>query len=70
MTYPYRSICAFCGSADGLDQKYYDAAWIMGKELVARGVKLVYGAGRTGLMGSLAQGVLEAGGEVIGVAPK
>lgn len=70
MTYPYRSICAFCGSADGLDQKYYDAAWIMGKELVSRGVKLIYGAGRTGLMGSLAQGVLEAGGEVVGVAPK
>ena len=70
MVYPYRSICAFCGSADGLDQVYYDAAQAMGKELAERGIRLVYGAGRTGLMGSLASGVLNAGGEVIGIAPK
>ncbi len=70
MSYPYRSICVFCGSADGLHQAYYDAALEMGKQLAGRGIRLVYGAGRTGLMGALAQGVLENGGEVIGIAPK
>jgi uncharacterized protein (TIGR00730 family) len=70
MNYPYRSICVFCGSADGLHQVYYDAALEMGKQLASRGIRLVYGAGRTGLMGVLAQGVLENGGEVIGIAPK
>ncbi|EKD89050.1 MAG: hypothetical protein ACD_34C00220G0003 [uncultured bacterium] len=70
MGYPYRSICVFCGSADGLDQVYYDAAIEMGKQLAIQGIRLVYGAGRTGLMGVLAQSVLKNGGEVIGIAPK
>jgi uncharacterized protein (TIGR00730 family) len=70
MTYPYQSICVFCGSADGLDQVYYDAAFLMGQSIAKKGITLVYGAGRTGLMGSLAKGALQAGGEVIGVAPK
>lgn len=70
MGYPYRSICVFCGSADGLDQVYYDAAIEMGKQLAIQGIRLVYGAGSTGLMGVLAQSVLENGGEVIGIAPK
>ena len=48
MGYPYRSICVFCGSADGLDQVYYDAAIEMGKQLAIQGIRLVYGAGRTG----------------------
>jgi uncharacterized protein (TIGR00730 family) len=42
----------------------------MGKQLASKGIRLVYGAGRTGLMGVLAQSVLENGGEVIGIAPK
>ncbi|PKN98506.1 MAG: TIGR00730 family Rossman fold protein [Chloroflexi bacterium HGW-Chloroflexi-4] len=70
MDFPYRSICVFCGSADGLDEVYYEAAKKMGKELASRGIRLVYGAGRTGLMGVLAQSVLENGGEVTGIAPK
>ncbi|MDO9122114.1 MAG: TIGR00730 family Rossman fold protein [Anaerolineaceae bacterium] len=70
MGFPYRSICVFCGSADGLNQVYYDAAMEMGKHLASNEIRLVYGAGRTGLMGVLAQSVLENGGEVIGVAPK
>lgn len=69
MTYQYRSICVFCGSADGLAENYYKAAREMGKLLAERGITLVYGAGRTGLMGSLAEGALDAGGEVIGVVP-
>lgn len=70
MVFPYRSICVFCGSADGLEQVYYDAAIEMGNQLAARGIRLVYGAGRTGLMGVLAQSVLQNGGEVTGIAPK
>ena len=69
MAYPYRSICVFCGSADGLAPEYYDAAYETGKLLAQNGVTLVYGAGRTGLMGSLAEGALAAGGEVVGIVP-
>ena len=70
MTFPCQSICVFCGSADGLDQSYYDAAYRMGVLLAQKGITLVYGAGRTGLMGSVARGALDEGGEVIGIAPK
>ncbi|MBA4376773.1 MAG: TIGR00730 family Rossman fold protein [Anaerolinea sp.] len=70
MTYPYRSLCVFCGSADGLDQVYYDSAFEMGQLLADKNITLVYGAGRTGLMGSVAEGALQKGGEVIGVVPK
>jgi len=70
MSFPYRSICVFCGSADGLDQVYYDAAFEMGRQLAINDIRLVYGAGRTGLMGVLAQSVLKNGGEVTGIAPK
>ncbi len=70
MPYPYRSICIFCGSADGLDQEYFDAAYRMGVTLAVKGITLVYGAGRTGMMGALAKGALSKGGEVIGVVPQ
>ncbi|KAF0109684.1 MAG: hypothetical protein FD147_2116 [Chloroflexi bacterium] len=69
MSFPYRSLCVFCGSADGLDRIYYDAAFLMGQLLAEKEVTLVYGAGRTGLMGSVAEGALQKGGEVIGVVP-
>ena len=70
MDFPYQSICVFCGSADGLDQTYYDAANKMGQYFAEKGITLVYGAGRTGLMGAVANGVLNANCKVIGVAPK
>lgn len=70
MTLQRHSICVFCGSADGLDQNYYDAAYRMGELIAQKGITLVYGAGKTGLMGSVARGALAAGGEVIGIAPK
>lgn len=68
--FPYLSICAFCGSADGLSVTYTYAAYRMGELLAERGIRLVYGAGRTGMMGALAQGALAGGGEVIGVVPR
>lgn len=69
MTFPYHSICVFCGSADGLDEVYYEAAFEMGKILAQKGITLVYGAGRTGMMGALAEGVKSQKGEIIGVVP-
>ena len=70
MPYPYQSICVFCASADNLDLTYYNAAREMGRLLAQQKVKLVYGAGRTGLMGAVAEGALQEGGEVIGIVPK
>jgi uncharacterized protein (TIGR00730 family) len=69
MAYPFRSLCVFCASADGLHQEYYDAAFHMGSLIAEMGITLVYGAGRTGLMGSVAEGALQKGGEVIGIVP-
>ncbi len=63
----FTSICVYCGSADGLDSEYLVAAFEMGKAIAQSGLSLVYGAGKTGLMGALADGALEAGGTVIGV---
>jgi uncharacterized protein (TIGR00730 family) len=63
------SICVYCGSSDNIDPVYIEAANEMGKAIAERGLQLWYGAGSTGLMGALADGALEAGGEVIGVIP-
>ncbi|MGE3886041.1 MAG: TIGR00730 family Rossman fold protein [Vicinamibacterales bacterium] len=64
-----RRICVFCGSSAGSNPAYAEAARAMGRELVARGMGLVYGGGHVGLMGVIADAVLEAGGEAIGVIP-
>lgn len=64
-----KSICVYCGSADGVREDYYAAAKVMGAELARAGIKLVFGAGKTGLMGAVADGVLNAGGQVVGIVP-
>lgn len=64
-----QAICVYCGSSDKVHPTYLSAAHEMGSTLAARGLKLVYGAGSTGLMGAVANGALEMGGEVIGVIP-
>jgi uncharacterized protein (TIGR00730 family) len=61
------SICVFCGSSDSVHADYLAGARLMGATLARRGLRVVYGGGKTGLMGALADGALEAGGEVIGV---
>jgi len=61
------SICVFCGSSDAVHSDYISAAWTMGRVLAERGIRLIYGGGKTGLMGAVADGVLSAGGEAIGV---
>jgi hypothetical protein len=62
-------VCVFCGSSAGSNPLYAEAARQMGRALVDRGLSLVYGGGQVGLMGIVADAVLEAGGEVIGVIP-
>jgi uncharacterized protein (TIGR00730 family) len=64
-----QTICVYCGSADGLSQQYLSAAQDLGSLLATSGIRLVYGAGKTGLMGAVAEGVLKSGGQVIGVTP-
>ncbi len=61
------SICVFCGSSDAVSPDYLAAARQMGHALAERGLRLIYGGGKTGLMGAVADGTLEGGGEVIGV---
>jgi uncharacterized protein (TIGR00730 family) len=63
-------ICVFCGSSAGNNQVYADAARETGRTLARRGIALVYGGGRVGLMGVLADAALGAGGTVIGVIPQ
>jgi uncharacterized protein (TIGR00730 family) len=63
-------VAVFCGSAEGVDPALSSAAYEVGAGLAARGIGLVYGGGGRGLMGSVAQGALDAGGEVIGVIPR
>jgi uncharacterized protein (TIGR00730 family) len=62
-----KNITVYAGSADNLKQVYLDAAWMLGETLAMQGRTLVYGAGKTGLMGAVADGVLAAGGKVVGV---
>jgi hypothetical protein len=64
-----KRICVFCGSSRGSRPAYAEAARQVGAELARRGIGLVYGGGRVGLMGILADAALAAGGEVIGVIP-
>ena len=63
-------LCVFCGSRPGTDPEYAAAAVEMGQLLARRRVGLVYGGGRVGLMGVVADAAMEAGGEVIGVIPR
>jgi uncharacterized protein (TIGR00730 family) len=65
-----RRVCVFCGSSAGNRSEYAGAARHLGAALVRRGLGLVYGGGHVGLMGVVADAVLRAGGEVIGVIPQ
>lgn len=65
-----RSLCVYCGSSPSPDPAYEGEIRAFGKELAARGVRLIYGGSSRGLMGALADEVLKAGGKVVGVIPK
>nr|VFJ54128.1 MAG: hypothetical protein BECKFW1821B_GA0114236_101716 [Candidatus Kentron sp. FW] len=64
-----KRICVYCGSTSGHDPRYREIAYQFGQTLVEEGYELVYGGGRKGLMGSVADGVLQAGGIAIGIVP-
>ena len=63
------SLCVYCGSSTGVEPSHRAAAGRLGRLMAERGVRLVFGGGRIGLMGVLADAVLAAGGSVVGVMP-
>ena len=65
-----QSLCVFCGSSSGSRPDFEYAARSLGKVLGENGITLVFGGGRVGLMGAIADATLEAGGNVIGVIPQ
>lgn len=64
------SIAVFCGSSSGAETVYTQQAFLLGKTLAAQGLQLIYGGAKVGLMGAVADGMLEEGGTVIGVIPE
>ncbi len=64
-----RTICVYCGSADGSDPAHGEAAAALGRAMAEAGIGLVYGGGSNGLMGITARAVLDSGGHVTGIIP-
>lgn len=67
---PAFNLCVYCGSKLGLDRQFQDAAHWVGQWIGGRGGQLIYGGGKAGLMGVVAQATLNAGGRVVGIIPK
>ncbi len=67
---PVRSVCVFCGASIGANPAYREAAVALGQAIARRGLTLVYGGGAVGLMGTVADAAMAAGGEVIGIIPE
>lgn len=65
-----KSVCVFCGASTGANPAYSEAARHLGRALAERGLTLVYGGGKVGLMGVVADAAMAAGGEVIGIIPE
>ena len=65
-----KRICVFCGSSPGTQPDYLEMARALGHALVERGIGLVYGGGKLGMMGEIARSVFQQGGDVIGVIPR
>jgi uncharacterized protein (TIGR00730 family) len=63
----FKSICVFCGSADHLNPEFLHSARQLGRLLAREKISLIFGGGKTGLMGAVAEGCLEAGGHLVGV---
>ncbi|NBX17090.1 MAG: TIGR00730 family Rossman fold protein [Proteobacteria bacterium] len=70
MKYRIKSVCVFCGAREGTSPVFRETAFESGRLLGKKGIKLVYGGSRDGLMGAAADGALAAGGEVLGVLPQ
>ena len=65
-----KSVCVYCGSSSRVSERYRQLAERLGRLVAARGVDLVYGGGRVGLMGLAADAALAAGGRVVGIIPE
>ena len=65
-----KALCVYCGSSSGANPEYTEAATAFGTRLAKEGIALVYGGGKVGLMGTVADAMLAAGGRVIGVIPR
>lgn len=65
-----KSVCVYCGSNVGSLPSYRESARALGRLLAAEGLKLIYGGGQVGLMGTLADAVLSAAGEAVGIIPR
>lgn len=65
-----KSLCVYCGSSGNVDQDFRDAAKDMGEAMAKADIQLVYGGGHVGLMGIIADGVMNAGGQAIGIIPE
>ncbi|MBI3505400.1 MAG: TIGR00730 family Rossman fold protein [Proteobacteria bacterium] len=65
-----RSVCVYCGSSNDAAPAHREAARSLGKQLASAGIALVYGGGRVGLMGAVADGAIEGGGHVVGIIPE
>lgn len=65
-----KSVCVFCGSSMGIHPIYKKSAYDLGKQIARENLNLVYGGGSVGLMGVLADAVMEHGGKVIGIIPR
>ena len=70
MSDPHFSLCVYCGSRPGSQPEFTEAARAVGEWIGRHGGQLVYGGGCNGLMGTVAQATLDAGGRVVGVIPK
>jgi len=70
MTAGPRSVCVYCASSQACDGAFHEVARRLGGLLAAAGCTVVYGGGRAGSMGALAEGALAAGGRIVGVIPK
>lgn len=69
MPHPFHAVAVFCGSRFGIDPRHREAAVTLGRALAEAGIRLIYGGGRVGLMGVVADACLAAGGQVTGVIP-
>lgn len=67
--YPIQSVCVYCGSQTGNNPVYVEAAKLLGKSLAEHGIRLIYGGGTKGIMGTVARAVIEHGGSVTGIIP-
>lgn len=70
MSYKFKSIAVFCGANSGLDSKWAEYAYKFGKLLAQKNLEVVFGGGKVGIMGAIANGCLTAGGKVVGVIPE